>query len=199
MKQLQCWDRYFVPTTCNSTLAMRFTGDKNTEPEFASANAAEMIQMNWPLRAGHVVLWETADALVLCSSPLAPRANTVLPAPQLLLCGKLRRASSKTKNLPDSYSAGYSLTAPLMLQVFRRSELPTLQLLRPFLRGRLGTAHAARVRRTTTHSHVNLPRSVGRLSTQPHAAASSPHSTAHLNTAAQRSHIPSALDAATSL
>ena len=108
------------------------------------------IQMNCPLRAGHVVLWETADALVLCSSPLAPRANTVLPAPQLLLCGKLRRASSKTKNLPDSYSAGYSLTAPLMLQVFRRSELPTLQLLRPFLRGRLGTAHAARVRRTTT-------------------------------------------------
>ena len=35
-------DRYFVPTTCNSTLAMRFTGDKSTEPGSASANAAEM-------------------------------------------------------------------------------------------------------------------------------------------------------------
>ena len=58
-----------------------------------------MIQMNWPLRAGHVVLWETADALVLCSSPLrlAPRANTVLPAPQLLLCGKLRRARRRKR------------------------------------------------------------------------------------------------------
>lgn len=94
-------DRYFVPTTCSITRAVNSRGIKARNPVLRARTQRKWIQMNWPLRAGHVVLWETADALVLCSSPLAPRANTVLPAPQLLICGKLRRASSKTKNLPD--------------------------------------------------------------------------------------------------
>jgi hypothetical protein len=112
-------------------------------------------------------VWETADALVLCSSPLAPRANTVLPAPQLLLCAKLRRASSKTKNLPDTRIPlyGYSFTAPVMLQVstLRASNAAAAPPISE--RGRLGTAH---MRLVSAEQRPTL------MSTFPEAWAASP-------------------------
>ena len=58
--------------------------------------------------------------------------------------------------------------------------------IRPFLRGRLWEPlMCGSCPQNKTHSHVNLPRSVGRLSTQSHAAASSPHSTPQHRRSAQ--------------